>query len=141
LMLLSNDGDFIYKVTHPSYECEKEYIGTTFDEISPKAFERVLKGGEFYGETYGAARGELAGTHTFSMILKEGHKRQIRNMLKSIRARVKTLKRVRVGCVRLESLAPGKTRQLKPAEINYFLHLKKIQKSSKISTDTISRER
>ncbi len=132
LMLLSNDGDFIYKVTHPSFECEKEYIGRTYDSINENAFKKILRGGEVYGEYYHPARGEMLASRMFRMILHEGKKRQIRNMMQSIRAQVKALKRVRVGIVELGDLPLGKTRELSTEEVNYFLNLKKSQKYSKM---------
>lgn len=132
LMLLSNDGAFIFKVTHPSFSCEKEYIGETYEPIVEKAFEKILKGGTFYDEYYHPCQGKLVRRNRFILILEEGKKRQIRNMFKSIRNQVRSLKRVRIGCVQLDSLKPGKTRPLTREEINYFLHLKKSKKSSKM---------
>jgi pseudouridine synthase len=125
LMLLSNDGDFILKVTHPSFRSEKEYIGITNKRIHPELFFALLGGCEIDGVYYHPCRGELLGDKQFRIILEEGKKRQIRYMLQSIGTRVKTLQRIRIGIVQLADLKVGEVRNLTDREINYFLQLKK----------------
>lgn len=135
LMLLSNDGTFIQQVTHPSFTCEKEYLGTTKKPIDPAKWNTLLSGVTIEGIEYQPCVGEITGKKSFRIILGEGKKRQIRNMMAFINAPVDTLQRVRVGIVELKDLPEGHTRPLHSKEVEYFLHLKKTTKSFKMNHD------
>lgn len=108
LVLLSDDGDFIQQVTHPSFKQEKEYEITLHHELSPSEIQ-LLKRGVRIKE--GVARADslrhIKGT-TYSIVLHQGWKRQIRRMLDKVANAAISLVRVREGKVTMKGVASGK---------------------------------
>ena len=125
LLLLTNDGDFAYRLTHPSHEIPKTYLAWLDGVPSEKAIQRLREGITIpSGKTAPAKISRLGGgTATdgaisqFKVILHEGKKRQVRLMFKAIGHRVVRLQRIQVGELRLGNLPPGQHRLLTPTEI------------------------
>jgi pseudouridine synthase len=119
LVLLTNDGDWANKLTHPRYEHEKEYeviIGKSKtrrekkDELFFNNVINKLERGVDIGEGDGFARArrvKYLGQEKFRVILTEGKKRQIRRMFKALGLRVEDLLRVRIGNIKLDKLKEG----------------------------------
>ncbi|MFA4891278.1 MAG: pseudouridine synthase [Candidatus Gracilibacteria bacterium] len=103
LLLLTNDNDLINLLTHPRYEKEKEYKATIQGNFSSKdkaAFERGLLLPEETTPTLPCKirlTEAKAGKNTFIITIKEGRKRQIRNMFKLLGYTVIYLQRIRFG--------------------------------------------
>ena len=120
LLLLTNDGDFAYRLTHPSHEIPKTYLVWVDGVPSEKALLRLREGITIPSGKTAPAQVSRCGDSTgsqFKMILHEGKKRQVRLMFKAIGHRVVRLKRIQVGALRLGNLPPGKHRLLSPAEV------------------------
>ena len=125
LLLLTNDGDFAYRLTHPSHEIPKTYLVWVDGVPSEKALRRLREGITIpSGKTAPAkvsrlgVRADTDGTDSqFKVILHEGKKRQVRLMFKAVGHRVVRLKRIQVGELRLGNLPPGQHRLLSPAEV------------------------
>lgn len=122
LLLLSNDGDFINSLLHPSFECEKEYqakITGIFSEKDKKALEKGL-----IIDAYQTAPAKIQilnrkENETFlRIVIHEGRNRQIRKMFAQVRCDVKYLQRIRIGKIKLGDLPVGHYRPLTPEEIN-----------------------
>jgi 23S rRNA pseudouridine2605 synthase len=117
LILLTNDGDFGEALTHPSHQIDKEYEVTVDKPFDAAIIPKLLRGLTL--ET-GRARMEevrvLAPTK-LSIILRQGLKRQIREMLWRVGYRVEKLVRVRIGCLTDPRLKPGHWRPLDHEEI------------------------
>ncbi len=120
LLILTNDGEFANRLTHPRYQVEKEYVVT----VSP-AFDnrdaRTLKAGiTDEGEILQAASVKLLkilqGRSVVSVVMKEGKKREVRRMFESLGYRIIELKRIRVGGILLGYLKPGGYRILTEKE-------------------------
>ena len=123
LVLLTNDGALTHALLHPSLGSEREYEVTVRGELDPKA-QRALERGVMLeeGRTAPVRVGRVvfdakSDTSTFSLTLVEGRNRQIRRSLLTLGRPVKRLVRVRMGPLRLGSLARGKVRRLRPEEI------------------------
>ncbi len=119
LLLLTDDGDLAFALTHPSKGVEKEYEARIAAPLAARALERLAAGIELEdGPTApcDAAQEIAAGQVTVRLVLHEGRKRQVRRMLTAVGAPVLALHRVRVGPVRLGDLAPGAVRRATPAE-------------------------
>ena len=121
LVILTNDGDFSQRLSHPSYEAEKEYLVIVAPPVSRKEVA-VLKAGVLYEEEKLSASEMIilkkeSGKSTLQVILKEGKKREIRRMFGSLGRRVLTLQRVRIGNITLGKLELGKYRFLSEEEI------------------------
>jgi pseudouridine synthase len=125
LILLSNDGDFVYKVTHPSQNLGKTYLATVEGTPSKDAIQKLTKGLLLPGESRltspaGAklvGSGPEANTSIVEMTLHEGRNRQVRRMLYQVGHPVIRLVRKRVGPVLLEPLKPGEWRDLTAKEV------------------------
>ena len=128
LILLSDDGDFIFKVTHPSNSLGKKYHVTVEGSPDSDALNRLARGLTLPGETRKTAKAEVTklgrsskGITQLEMVLHEGRKRQIRRMLDTIGHPVVRLVRVQVGPVLLGTLVPGQWRELTRWEVEAIM--------------------
>jgi 23S rRNA pseudouridine2605 synthase len=126
VLLLTNDGEFALKLSHPRYTTEKAYEAIVQGVPTEEALEGLRRGvviteddGRKHKTT--SARAEvlkrLGGNSLISLIIHEGHKRQVRRMLLAVGHQVVQLKRVAIGALRLEDLAEGKWRYLREEEV------------------------
>ncbi len=123
LLLLTNDGDMVNKLTHPSNKIPKTYLVKTEGEFTADEIKK-LKGKVDIGEgeeTSGANVVLLEsgdGKSKLQITLREGKNREIRRMCESLNKNVIFLKRIEIAGVRLGGLARGTYRYLTPREIN-----------------------
>jgi len=117
LMILTNDGELANKLMHPRYEHEKEYVVDLTMPVTPEALQQIEAGVVLDGEKTLPAKVRKLGEKSFSIVLREGRKRQIRLMVGKVGNIVIRLQRVRIGSVRLGELETGKSAYLTPAEI------------------------
>ncbi len=125
LLLLTNDGELTYRLTHPRYEHEKEYLVHIRGKLKPEEKQRLKKGVRLEdGMTHPAKVREVASSPPFnySIIIHEGRKRQVRRMFESLGHRVLALKRIRMGNLNLGNLPEGKTRPLSAREVRSLLN-------------------
>lgn len=113
LILLTNDGEAAYKLTHPKFEHEKEYLVEVNEKISPKQIDQLKKGISLDGKKTAFARIKRLSDKKFLMTIHEGMNRQIRKMCKRVGLTVTRLKRIRIGKIELEDLKSGEWRFLK----------------------------
>jgi len=121
LLLLTNDGDFTYRLTHPRFEKEKEYLLQIDGVLKPHEISVLEKGIELEdGMTHGAAVKLIrsAPPFNYSITLHEGRKRQVRRMFASLGHRVVALRRVREGSIVLGELGEGHVRELSAADVS-----------------------
>jgi pseudouridine synthase len=123
LLLLSDDGDFVYRVTHPSQSVGKTYHATVKGTPDPDKLKRLARGVSLDGRPTAPAdvrklgRGPEPGTSVVELILHEGRNRQVRRMLETVGHPVLRLVRTRIGPVPLGDLPPGAWRELTPGEV------------------------
>jgi len=118
LILFSNDGDFVARLTHPRYEVEKTYRVSLSGELTEEAIRQLTGPGvPSEGDRLRAREIRPTGPGHYDFILSEGKNREIRRMAAYFRLDVKRLARIAVGAVRLGRLACGQCRTLTPAEI------------------------
>jgi 23S rRNA pseudouridine2605 synthase len=123
LILLTNDGDMAHVLLHPSLGNEREYRVNVKGQIDEKAVSRLEKGvpleeGRTAPAKVTAVRFDSdAQTSSFSLVIVEGRKRQIRRSLLVLGFPVRRLVRVRMGPLRLGRLAVGAARRLRPEEL------------------------
>jgi 23S rRNA pseudouridine2605 synthase len=121
LLLLTNDGDFAFRVTHPSHELPKTYQVKIKGVLEDRQIEN-LEQGVFLkdGKTAPAKVKKLRKEETNSWVeitIHEGRKRQVRRMIDHTGHSVIKLKRVRVGNLGLGDLPLGSFRHLTPDEV------------------------
>lgn len=117
LLILTNDGDLTYKLTHPKFEHEKEYIVETITKPTEQDLESLEEGIIIDGKRTSPAKVKKLNENKFSIIIHEGRNRQIRNMCAERNIKIKSLKRIRIGSLTLGNLAEGKWRYLTSKEI------------------------
>lgn len=137
LLIVTNDGDFLHKVAHPSRNCEKEYEVTINKTIPKDQIEILKKGVEIEVEKI---HNEIKSTEQYLAIPKkvevikndgkptiirititEGKKRQVRLMMGALGYKYMDLKRIRTGNIKLGDLKSGEYRNLTPEEIKSLL--------------------
>jgi len=122
LLLLTNDGDLAYHLTHPRYEYEKEYLVQIKGKLTPEE-KRKLERGVLLddGMTSPARVQELPlPAYRYSITIHQGRKRQVRRMFAALGHQVTALKRIRMGNITLGDLPEGKTRELSAGEMERF---------------------
>jgi 23S rRNA pseudouridine2605 synthase len=115
LLLLTNDGDLAYRLTHPRYEHEKEYLVQIQGKLGGEEIKQLQEGLELDdGRTSPARVKEVASSppYNYGLTIHEGKKRQVRRMFAHLGYRVLALKRVRFGNLELGDLAEGRIREL-----------------------------
>ena len=134
LILVTNDGEFANRVTHPKYECLKTYDVIISGHVSKENLEQLKNGIVIDGYKTSPAIIELKqlspNSQSMQIIIKEGRNRQIRKMIESVDAKVNALERIAIGPVKLESLEPGEYRKLSQPEVDYFYSLVPKKKSN-----------
>jgi 23S rRNA pseudouridine2605 synthase len=123
LLVLTNDGDLTYRLTHPRFEHEKEYLIQINGRLKPDEKRKLQVGFELEdGRIYPVLVREVPQPpFNYSITMHEGRKRQVRRMLESLGYRVLALKRIRMGGLTLGTLNEGATRELTPAEVRVLL--------------------
>jgi 23S rRNA pseudouridine2605 synthase len=120
LLLLTNDGNLTYRLTHPRYEQEKEYLVQIEGRLKPVDRKKLEQGVELAdGTTSPGVIREVKTSPPFnySLTIHEGKKRQVRRMFGALGYKVTALKRIRMGNIRLGELAEGQVRELSAGEV------------------------
>lgn len=124
LLLLTNDGELTYRLTHPRFEYEKEYLVYVDGRLQPPEKRKLEQGLELEdGMTYPAKVREIRSLPPFnySITIREGRKRQVRRMLGNLGYRVLALKRIRIGSLSLGDLREGDVHELSAQEAQALL--------------------
>jgi len=116
LLLLTNDGRLHHRLSHPSFDHEKEYEVTVASHITDGALKSLEKGVPMMGTKTRPAKIRRISSKRFRIILKEGKNRQIRRMVGKVGGRVIGLKRIRISNIKLGKLSEGSWRHLAEKE-------------------------
>lgn len=117
LLLLTNDGDLAYSLTHPSFEVDKTYMALLDKKLSAED-KRILESGIMLdGKKTALCRISKSGHTDVRVTIHEGRKRQIRRMFASLGYYVVDLCRLRQGPLNLGNLKTGAWRFLEKDEI------------------------
>lgn len=127
LLLLTNDGDFTYRVTHPKFHMDKTYIVTIKGGITISGINKIRRGVYIDdGFKTSPAEAEILDAvdgHTFIKItIHEGKNRQVRKMFDAVGCKVVGLKRIKIGTVELGNLPLGRWRHLTSHEVSYLMN-------------------
>lgn len=121
LLLMSDDGDLIAKITHPRYGHRKEYLVEVSGECGADELRRLREPMEIDGYQIRPVGvrliGKAGGLSLLRFVLGEGRNRQIRRMCAMVGLSVVSLTRVAIDGLRLGDLPPGSWRELNPEEI------------------------
>ena len=117
LLLLTNDGDFAQRLTHPRFKVEKEYEVVLDRFATADLAQRLLRGVLLDGKRARAKHAQQISPTRFRIVLEQGINRQIRRMLECFGFHAKKLTRMRLGNLRLHDLPRGKWRHLSVQEV------------------------
>ena len=128
MLIFTNDGDLLHRITHPRYRCRKEYFVVLSRAPSERVLETLRRGvflPDVGKETSPAQitrlRRRKDGTASLHIVIHEGMKRQIRRMFSGQGLEVTYLKRISIGKLNLDDLAPGKYRTLRDRDLDLLL--------------------
>jgi len=129
LLILTDDGDLFNRIVHPRSHVEKEYLVTVNRSLTGEEMKRFASGVPIMDNTYVTGKCSIrldskpsaSGMTTYSIVLREGKKRQIREMFHFFHCKVIVLKRFRIGSLLLKDLKPGEYRFMEPGEIEKLL--------------------
>lgn len=127
LLLFTNDGELAYRLAHPRFEMEKEYLALVAGEPPERALRLLRRGVEIDGRATMPARVQRAappaghrardGASWLCIVIHEGRNRQVRRMFDAVGHPVLALLRTRVGPVALGRMRRGAVRPLSPREL------------------------
>ncbi len=126
-LLLSNDGDFIYKITHPKHEINKTYTVTLKGIVKKQDIEQLKNGIEIEDYITKPAMVKILKTDEeknisrLEITIHEGKNRQVRKMCEAIGKKVQALHRSKIGNIGVKDLRIGTWRYLKKEEVEYLL--------------------
>ncbi len=132
LLLLTNDGDLAHRVTHPSFQVEREYEVRTRKKLDRGQVVRLLKGVELDDGLARAKRVEHTSNQSVTLVLTEGRNREVRRMMEAVGHTGVDLRRIRYGPVELGTLSAGQWRDLGTAEV---AALRRLTRDSKNDND------
>ena len=127
-LILTNDGEFIYKVTHPRYEIEKTYNVTVKGIITKDEIKKLEEGVEIEDYTSGKAKVKILKTDTekdisrIEITIHEGKNREVRKMCNAIGRKVLALHRSKIEDIDVKNLKLGEWRYLTSKEVARLLN-------------------
>ncbi len=129
LILLTDDGELANLLTHPRYQHEKEYHVLVSGHPADKTLEAWRRGVMLEGKRTAPARVEILRKEKeatwLRVVMREGRKRQVRQVAALLGHPVRELKRVRLGPLHLGTLEPGRWRYLTAREVQELERIKK----------------
>ena len=123
LLIMTNDGDLTYKLTHPKHVIFKTYVAVLNEVPQPKDIERLKKGVMVDGRKTQPAKLNWLKDNVIEISISEGRNRQVRKMFEAVGYEVISLQRISVGNINLGNIPLGRWRHLVPAEISYLKSL------------------
>ncbi len=124
LLILTNDGDLSYRLTHPTNEIPKTYMAKIEGTLTEKDLNPLRSGVELDGVMTKKCKAHIVETHKeytkVHVTITEGRNRQVRRMFEAIGKNVAFLKRVSIGKLKLTGLNRGEVRALTEEEIAYL---------------------
>ena len=124
LLLMTNDGEFANRLTHPRFEVPKTYVATVAGDLTRDAVHRLVRGIWLAeGRTRRAEVRLVKRSRSKSVVevtIREGRNRQIRRMLAKLGHNVWDLVRTRIGKISLRGVSVGRSRRLAPEELEYL---------------------
>ena len=126
-LILTNDGEFVYKVTHPKHEIEKTYTVTLKGIITNEAVENLKNGVKIEDYTTKPAKLKILKTDEekdisrLEITIHEGKNRQVRKMCETVGYKVLALHRSKIAGIGVKDIELGKWRYLKNYEVEKIL--------------------
>lgn len=122
LLLVTDDGELTYRLTHPKHGIEKKYLVRLDRSPTYREIQELENGIELEQRKLNRCKIFLKSkkNHTYHVMISEGRNRQVRKMFKALGYNVLFLKRLSIGDLKLGSLKEGAYRHLTSSEIDYL---------------------
>lgn len=117
LLLLTNDGELTYRLTHPKFHISKTYRVTYSGNISPRQLHEIQAGILLDDGPTLPAKVENLTPNSFEITITQGKNRQVRRMCQKVGIQLTRLHRLGIGPIKLENLSEGSYRELSPDEV------------------------
>ncbi len=121
LLIMTNDGRIHHRLSHPSFDHEKEYRVRVASPMPQSALTRMAEGIRLKEGMTRPCRVRREGEQSYTIVLQEGKNRQVRRMAEEVGHEVVALKRVRMANICLGQLKPGQWRHLAEDEVRELL--------------------
>lgn len=127
-LVLTDDGDFVYKVTHPKHEITKTYTVTVIGKITDDDVKKLREGVVIDDYKTKPAQvkilkiDEEKNQSRLEIKIHEGKNRQVRKMCEAVGKKVLALHRSKIGDINVKDLKIGTWRYLKPEEVKSILN-------------------
>lgn len=118
LLILTNDGDFSYRLTHPSFSIDKVYVVSLDKKLAENHRRQLQSGVKLDGNLTAPCKIAYLGEKQVKIIIHEGRKRQIKRMFALLEYKVSDLKRVSLGSLSLGDLPIGHWRRISDEELS-----------------------
>ncbi|HON93519.1 MAG TPA: pseudouridine synthase [Sedimentisphaerales bacterium] len=145
LLILTNDSELTNLLTHPRYKVPKTYVARVSGHLDDAAVERLRKGVWLAeGKT---GRADVKILHNgreeahLEITIRQGLNRQVRRMLARVGLSVQSLKRTRIGPLKIEGLGVGQYRPLTPSEVDALRRTATARPSGPVETPTHRRRK
>lgn len=117
LVILTNNGELIQKISHPSYGIQKEYLVKLKTPFALEHKQQLLVGVEDQGEHLFVNKVHVKSIRSLKLVLTQGRKREIRRLLEALGYEVSRLKRICIGQLKLGRLSAGDFKVLIKREV------------------------
>jgi pseudouridine synthase len=126
-LLLTNDGELAYRLTHPKFKIEKVYLAWVKGTMTPETAIRLERGVRLDDGMTAPAKVQIlsrgARSTLIQLVLTEGRKREVKRMCRKVGHPVMELQRVAIGSVKVKGLKPGEWRYLNEREVESLYRL------------------
>lgn len=134
VLLLTNDGELAYRLTHPSFGVRKIYRAKVLGDLTQEKAEMIKSGIETEGGFMQAEAVSVTSRHgrisQVTISLHEGKKREVKELIKAVGCRVLELERFAFGSITCRGLKPGEIRRLTEEEVQYLYKLTGISEKN-----------
>ena len=134
VLLLTNDGELTYRLTHPSFGVRKIYRAKVLGDFTQEKAEMMKAGITIEGEFMQAEAVSITSRHgnisEVTVSLHEGKKREVKELIKAVGCRVLELERFAFGNITCWGLKLGEIRRLTDEEVQYLYKLTKLSEKN-----------
>ena len=121
-LLLTNDGELINKLMHPSFKVDKAYEAEVEGAITDQILNKLSNGVNLEDGKTAPAKARKLDDNKIELIIHEGRNHQVKRMLAAVGLDTKKLHRSQYGSLNLEGLKRGRWRDLTPEEVSGIMH-------------------
>jgi len=117
LLLMTNDGELAFRLTHPKFGVEKTYVAVLSKKIGEQELAKLRRGVQLFDGRTSPAKVTKLGKEIVEITIHEGKNKQVKRMFRKLGFKVRQLYRTKYGSIMLAKLKYGQWRNLRPQEL------------------------